>query len=276
MRTEGSSTFQVLHGSAAHDSRALPQAAAPGGFFSTWCAGGSWRGTLGGYEALLDHSPTSSELAFLLNGRLNPMTSQCSFQSSLFCSSSASTPHFLHEMPAWTAGDQRSSSPHSSKGALTKLSFRIIESSRLEKTSKINQPSTYHQYFPLYLIPEYNTSPFLEHPPRDGDLPGQPIPAPNHSFGEEAFPHIQSESPLPPPKQGVISDHGTTPGATDAPTLLFTILPQNETPYLKCGAQPHIAALLCHKECVCCPGALQHPGQSLHTTLLQAPGPPRK
>lgn len=124
---KGSSTFQHLPG-VAHQSRALPQAAAPGGFLSLLCAGGSWRGISGGYEALLAPSPTSWELAFLPHGRFNTVTSQCSFQPSLFCSSSASISCFLHKTPTWTVGDQRSSSPHFSKGALTKLSFRIVGS----------------------------------------------------------------------------------------------------------------------------------------------------
>ena len=75
-----------------------------------------------------------------------------------------------------------------------------MESPGLEKTSKIiqsNHPPT-TSISPLTRVPPYNTSMFLEHLQVQPlhHLPGQPVPAPDHSVGEEEFPNIQPESPL--------------------------------------------------------------------------------
>ena len=76
---------------------------------------------------------------------------------------------------------------------------RIIESLRLEKTSKIIQPN--HQpipTMPLSHFPQCHIHTVLEH--LQGwwlyHLSGQPVPMYYQSFGEEIFPNIQPEPPL--------------------------------------------------------------------------------
>jgi len=72
---------------------------------------------------------------------------------------------------------------------------RIIESPRVEKTSKIiqsNHPPTTN-ISPLNNVPQYNIYMLLVH--FQGwwlhHLPGQPLPVPDHSFSKESFPNIQ-------------------------------------------------------------------------------------
>jgi len=64
------------------------------------------------------------------------------------------------------------------------------------------QPSTHHQQFSLNHVPQQNAYTFLEH--LQGcwfhHLPGQPIPAPNHSLGKVVLPNIQPEPPLVQPE----------------------------------------------------------------------------
>lgn len=60
------------------------------------------------------------------------------------------------------------------------------------------QPSTYHQYFPLNHIPQYNIYMVLQY--LQGQwfhhLSGQPVPLPDHTLWEELFPKTQPESLL--------------------------------------------------------------------------------
>jgi len=73
----------------------------------------------------------------------------------------------------------------------TWLCWEIIESLRLEKTSKNKSPQHHH-------VPKYHIYRGFE--PLQGwgfhHIPGQPGPTPDHSFSQEIFPNIQSEPPL--------------------------------------------------------------------------------
>jgi len=73
---------------------------------------------------------------------------------------------------------------------------RIIESLRLEKTSKTIQSNSQPiPTMPTNHVPQFHFCPFLEH--LQGwwlhHLPGQPVPMPHHSCREEMFPNIQPE-----------------------------------------------------------------------------------
>ena len=75
--------------------------------------------------------------------------------------------------------------------------FRIIESPRLEKTSKFIQsdcPSA-TSTAPLNHVPQYSICMFVEcfQGQQLPHLPGHPISAHGHSFGEQFFPNIQPE-----------------------------------------------------------------------------------
>ena len=81
------------------------------------------------------------------------------------------------------------------------FSFQIYH--RITKVGKDQQdhpvqPSTHHQEFSLNHAPQHNSQTFLE-PLQDRWLhhsPGQPIPAPDHSFREVVFPNVQPEPSL--------------------------------------------------------------------------------
>ena len=82
---------------------------------------------------------------------------------------------------------------------LATQNHRIIESLRLERPLRSSSPTVSPSTpCPLTHVPQWHTYTILKH--FQGQwlhhLPGKPVPVLHCSFGEEIFPHIQSEPPL--------------------------------------------------------------------------------
>jgi len=83
-------------------------------------------------------------------------------------------------------------------GSLWRMQNRRITKFGKDLWDHLVQLSTYQQYCPLNHVSQNNIYTLLDLPQgrRLHHLPGQPIPAPDHSFTKDGFPNIQPEPPL--------------------------------------------------------------------------------